>query len=208
MPATPVKWYKAPECYNEKENKVSERATSAQFTSDNIKNISGLSFKGLASKEKLGSRKNAFAIFFHENQCYHGGGEYGWLFPDSRKEGAFYLCANCNLGTGQKWCTWPNIGEGTCVARGDGCSKLQKLLENPATYRYWNIKLSPQGSFNLQLVDPSNWKTESCEIEKPTWFPNLYDKPGFITANAQKRAEVNVTPSPIFHVDEVKVWRP
>jgi hypothetical protein len=206
IPTSPVKWYAESECFNALEKKPAERTTSKRFTSDKIKDVSGLSFKGLVYKSKLGSRKNEFAVFFHENACYHGQAEYGWVFPESRKEGVFYLCANCNLGPEQKWCTWPDIGEGSCPVRGAGCAKLRELLENPTAYRYWNIKVSRSGTFLVELVDPVSWKVESCELEKPDWFPNLYNKAGYITVNAQKKADVALNQSPVLHVDEVKIW--
>ncbi len=182
------------------------RSTGQKFASDQLDNVSGLSFKGAFRSSGAGSRRNAFGIFFHEQKCYHGGGEYGWVFPESRKEGVFYLCSDCNLTGKQRWCTWPDIGEGKCPATGD-CFKLKTLLDKPGLAPYWNIKVTKVGGFEVEVVDPVTWKKLSCNIDKPAWLPNLYKKKGYLTINAQKREEGDKDGEVAFRVDEVKVWK-
>lgn len=205
FPTGEKKWFLEPFCTSPKGDDA-YRMTSKRFMSNHTDNISGLSFKGLLYKSQLGSRANEFAIFFHEDACYNGGAEYGWVFPENSLHAYFYLCADCNLGAKQRWCTWPDMGEGVCMAAGD-CSAVRALLEKPATYRYWNIKVTKDGDFLIELLDPVTWDYSSCLIKKPDWFPNLYRVQGYVTINAQRGHNVRIQPPATLHVDEVKIWR-
>ncbi len=206
FPTEAKKWFEEPDCPQPSGESPAYRMTSKRWISNLLHNVRGLSFKGLVYKNNLGKRGNEFAIFFHEERCYNGGGEYGWVFPENTPWALFYLCANCNL-KDQNWCIWPDVlGEGECKAKGD-CEAVKKALKNPAKYRYWNVKVLPNGEFLIELVDPVTWDYKSCTIEKPKWFPNLYDAQGYVTINAQKGAEETVSPTPYLHVDDVKVWK-
>lgn len=200
FPTAPKNWFFEEKCKE-------YRMTSTRWMSNLLNDVKGISFKGLVYKKNLGKRENEFAFYFHEKECYDGGAEYGWVFPESHFGALFYLCGNCNL-ENQNWCQWPGDpnNKGTCKASGD-CQKVAQALKNPAKYKHWNIKVNENGSFLIELVDPVNWKYISCTIEKPDWFPNLYLSPGYVTINAQKLAEETVSPTPVMHVDEVKVWK-
>lgn len=194
FPTAPKQWYFEQDC-NE------YRMTSTRWVSDYLNEVSGISFKGLIYKQVLGKRENEFAIFFHERRCYGGGAEYGFVFPENSLQGFFYLCGNCNL-ENQNWCQWP----GDCKATGN-CINVQKALENPTNYQYWNIKVLEEGNFLIEIVDPVTWQYRSCKILKPDWFPNLYKASGYVTVNAQKGTDPTIQPPPYMHVDEVKIWK-
>ena len=198
FPTTPPSWYPEKDCYNW------DRATSMRWINgEPLEQVAGFSFKGLVYTPGWGSDKNEFAIFFHEKRCYDGGGEYGWVFRENSHKSLFYLCADCNIANKQKWFQWP--GDYAQVT-GD-VEQVKNALENSAQYRYWNIKLTPEGDFIIELIDPVSWQTYRCTIKRPDWFPNLYKKEGHITINAQKFEEKRVEPSSYMHVDEVKIWR-
>lgn len=180
------------------------RMTSAKWRSHYIDNVQGISFKGLIYKPKTSNtNKNEFAIFFHEEKCYNGGGEYGWVIYENEIPAYFYLCGDCNIKEPplQTWYTWP--GNLQCI-NGD-CNGVVEALKNPAVYRYWNISALPDGNFSIELVNPVDWSTRHCVIKKPHDFPNLFKKGGYVTINAQKGAETTVYPAPYMHIDEVKV---
>lgn len=200
FPTKPKDWFLEPNC-SKLLNKDVYRTTSTRYISNAIDNISGISFKGLVYKQNLGTRPNEFAFFYHQNECYDGGPEYGWVWPESDKRAYFYLCGNCNL-KNQHWCQWP----GDCKAIGN-CDAIAKALENPAKYQYWNIKVLENGNFLIELVDPVTWQYVSCQIQKPDWLPNLYKAKGYISINAQKLADQTVQPTPVMHIDEVKIWQ-
>ncbi len=198
FPTAPKSWFGEPDCQGE------FRMTSTRWISDYLTNISGISFKGLIYKHILGKRENEFAFFFHEKRCYDGGPEYGWVFPENSYQAFFYLCGNCNL-KNQQWCQWPGDpkSKSTCKALGN-CSAIAEALRNSARYQYWNIKVTQEGNFLIELIDPITWYYQSCTIQKPDWLPNMYGSNGYITINAQKGAEVTTNPPAYIHIDEVK----
>jgi hypothetical protein len=199
FPTEPKEWFKEPDCPGK------YRMTSNRWVSDRHSNVKGISFKGLIYKDTLGKRENEFAFFFHEERCYDGGGEYGWVFPENSHEGFFYLCGDCNK-QNQKWCQWPgNPNEGACKAIGGDCRRVEEALRNPAIYRYWNIKVQKDGNFLIQLLNPVTWEHISCTIQKPDWLANMYKRAGYVTINAQKGAETTAHPPPYMHIDDVKI---
>lgn len=199
FPTAPKQWFKEPDCPGV------HRMTSTRWISDRLENIRGISFKGLVYKNKLGKRENEFAVFYHQKRCYDGGPEYGFVFPENMSNALFYICGDCNL-KDQRWCQWPGDpkDKGTCKTL-DDCSAVAKLLQNPAKYRYWNIKVTPEGNFLIELIDPTSWQYKSCTIKKPKWLPNTFAKEGYITINAQKGAEETASPAGYIHIDEVKI---
>ncbi len=211
FPTAPLKWF-PPEADCPKKDAMGKdiyRMTSTRWRSNYIEKVNGLSFKGLIYKGKESdTNKNEFAVFFHEEKCYNGGAEYGWVIYENNKQAYFYLCGDCNIKDKppfwrpqQTWYTWP--GDLDCIA-GD-CAGVLEKLKNPAVYRYSNIDILANGDFALSLINPVDWSKHECIIKKPGLFPNLRGKGGYITINAQKGAETTVRPAPFMHIDEVKV---
>lgn len=210
FPNTPLKWFEEKDCPGTKRGEGTWRSTSIRWISDKITRVKGFSFKGLVYKQALGSRENEYAMFFHQERCYVGGGEYGWVFPEDTIEGFFYLCENCNLKDEklkkeqqQKWFQWPG---NPAEVSGDA-DYIKKALKNPAVYRYWNIKVTPEGNYILEVVDPVSWELHACTIKNPEGFPNLYNAQGYITINAKKETNLTAQPPAYMHVDEVKLWQ-
>lgn len=212
IPEAPTKWFPPEKDCPQKDafGKNIYRRTSTRWRSDLLLKAKGISFKGLFYNSTLGSSKNEFSVFYHEDKCYNGSGEYGWIFRENEKQGHFYLCGNCNFKDKppfkrpqQIWHTWP--GNLKCVS-GD-CERVLAALKNPATYRYWNATLLNDGDFKIQFVDPSNWASLECVLKSPTNFPKWKNKGGYITVVAHKGAEEISKAAPFMHVDEVKVWR-
>lgn len=204
LPGTPLVWVKSTECGN-------FQPTSIHWKSDLIANSKGISFKGLVFKQPefrdQGNPLNSFAVFFHENQCYVDGSEYGWNFKESKLPRAeFYVCSNCNISGDQKWASWPGSPSALKVLEGDPTA-VELALEDSAIYRYWNIKLTTEGNFYIELVNPSTYDKVWVTLQKPSWFPNLYNSPGFVTITAKRQAEEILSPAPYMHIDDVKVWQ-
>ena len=202
LPTSPLVWTETPDCN-------SPQSPSIHWKSDLNENIKGISFKGLVFKlpelKGQGSPLNAFAAFFHEHACYTGGSEYGWFFKESDlPQALFYISTNSNLNGQQIFLTWP--GDHMHVIKGNK-SGVEKALKNSGIYRYWNILITPQGNFTLQLIDPSTYYTVSVTLEKPSWFPNLYDVQGYMTITAKKQAQTNVLPAPYMHADDVRIFQ-
>lgn len=202
FPTAPKHWFLENDCPGV------YRVTSTRWVSNPLSDIKGISFKGLIYKDKLGDRSNEFAVFFHEKKCYDGGAEYGWVFPENSKRAFFYCSIQSNL-TDQQWAQWTGdySGESSIKSLDGKCSAVEEAFGNPAKYHYWNIKITPNGNFLLEIVDPVTWDYRSCILKKPDWFPNLHGKDGYITINAQKGADTTIEPPAYMHIDEVKIWR-
>lgn len=177
--------------------------------SDYIKSISGFSFRGrLIHDTTNGSRYNHYAIFFHQQECYDGGPEYGFVFFEDMNEALFYVCGNCNQ-TAQKWWDWPGKNLRNQNVK-DSSNKVALALKNPDQYREWKIIVTQDGNFLIELSNPETDEKVSCTIKKPSWLENLYEAPGYITLNV-KRDKNNVkdtrpdaTPG-YLEVDTVKI---
>lgn len=202
LPTGPLVWVNTKECNT-------FQSTNIHWKSDLVSGIKGISFKGLVFKQpeliNQGDPLNSFAVFFHEHKCYTSGSEYGWVFYESDLPKAkFYVCYNCNITGMQKWASWPGTNDFD-VLSGDVIA-VENALQNSAVYRYWNIKLTSEGNFNIQLVDPSNYNKISVILKKPSWLPDLYNVSGYVTITATKEAEKTLQPAPFMHVDDVKIW--
>lgn len=205
IPTQPLNWARTYEC-------LKYEPTSVHWKSDLFTNVKGLSFKGLVFKlpelRGEGEPLNSFAVFFHDQECYTDGCEYGWVFhEDSLPKGEFYICEKCNLVGCQKWATWPSDKSPTLEVLEGDAKAVEAALQNSGVYRYWNIQLTVDGHFILQLVNPSDYKTVSVTLKRPEWLTNLYDMPGYITVVAKKQGKTTLKPAPIMHVDHVKVWK-
>jgi hypothetical protein len=228
FPTSEQKWYAT---YKEEGCPNLYRTTSTRWISDKHAGINGISFKGFVERNyTTKSMANQFAPYFHEEKCYNGGDEYGWVFPENipagKPQALFYLCGNCNIlpeelkkknlppeeieKQKEKWCNWPDpTHTGSCKTIGGNCAAVEEALKHPETYRYWNIKVIKGGNFLIELVDLDSYKTLSCIIERPSWLKNLSSADGFITINAQKKVTVERPQDADWHmyIDEVKVWK-
>lgn len=186
FPTAKQAWFAEPDC-----GPNVQRSTSSRWVSNQLNNILGLQFKGLVYKYKGTTSRyhtpahahNEFAVFFHEKKCYDGGPEYGWVFREDNDEAKFYICGDCNLNN-QKWCDWP---DGDCKVISGDEQGVKEAFKKPSTYKYWSIKVTPEGNFMLEVLDPNTWNSKSCLIQKPDWLPNMYNRTGYITINGQKR---------------------
>jgi|GEM_PF-6326396 len=207
FPATPLQWFEdEKECAKEQGSVGQYNKTNqTRLRSNYISSLSGFSFKGRVNRNPAGgSRKNEFAIFFHQNKCYNGGPEYGFVFFEDMQSGLFYVCGDCNTSK-QQWWDWPGTNKGNVNVTGEH-AYVANALENPSQYRYWNIKILENGDFLIEVVDPSSYETHTATIKKPDWLPNLYQVGGYITLNAKKEADSKATPGYI-QADEIKVWQ-
>ncbi len=229
FPVTKQQWYataKEEGCPNNP-----YRTTSNRWLSDKHDKISGISFKGLIKKNyATNSMANQFAYYFHEDKCYNGGDEYGWVFPEKvpadKPQGLFYLCGNCNIlpeelkkkelppheieKQKEKWCNWPDpTNTGRCKTIDGDCAAVEEALKHPEISRYWNITVRPDSNFLIELIDPKSYKSLQCIIEKPQWIKNLYEKNGYITLNAQKKDDPEKPKNSSWDmvVDEVKILK-
>lgn len=204
FPTGPLVWIKTSECNT-------YQPTSIHWKSNLLTGVKGISFKGLVFKlpelKNQGDPLNSFAVFFHDHECYIDGSEYGWVFYESDlPQAKFYLCHQCNISGMQTWAVWPDDASEFEVLDGDADAVIS-ALQDSGIYRYWNIQVTTAGNFVLQLVNPSNYASVSVTLQKPTWLPNLYNLSGYTTITAKKEAQTNVTPAPIMHIDDVKIWQ-
>lgn len=195
FPTHKAEWFKEAECDE-------LRSTSLRWVSKHLENIKGFSFKGLVHNNTSGSGANEYAIFFHKERCYKGGPEYGWVFRENSPQAYFYLCDDCNQ-KNQRWFQWPGDNAGVT---GD-VEQAKGILKNSSFYQYWNIKVTPEGNFIIELINPFTWERVSCTLKRPPWFPDLYRADGYITINVQKRDDKIANPPSYIHVDEVKILK-
>lgn len=212
-----LQWFADTKSCREKLGTVGKypKAQQTVLRSDHINSISGLSFKGRLVNPDVarGSEKNHYAIFFHEDECYKGGIEYGFVFYEDMESALFYICENCNLieesylkEEKQIWWNWPNILErkknGKSIAVTDlaldygwvrdslaNREALVKALGNPSRDCYWNIIIQPDDSFLIEVIDANNMgaPVASCKIAKPSFVKaKLYKAPGYITLNVKR----------------------
>lgn len=203
IPTLPPGWERTPEC-----DKF--EPTNVHWKSGLFSGIKGLSFKGLVFKlpepEEMGDPLNSFAIFFHERECYRDGSEYGWVFDEySLPKGSFYVCNQCNLPEVQKWAKWPSESTPTFEVLEGDAEVVKTALQNSGIYRYWNIEVTEEGDFMLELMNPDTSNAVSVTLKKPSWFPNLYNTSGYVTIVAKKQGQTILTPSPVMHVDHVRI---
>jgi hypothetical protein len=207
LPTGPVVWEMESDCQT-------AQPTSYHWRSDEQQNIKGISFKGVIFKQPelkgQGSSLNSFSVFFHQEKCYKSGMEYGWVFYESQLPKAiFYICANCNIKGSQKWGQWPPTQGSPSALKviGGDANAVQEALNNSAVYRYWNISLTEEGNFQLELIDPTSYESVYVILEKPDWYSNLNNQPGYMTITAKKEAETTIVPAPYILVDEVKILK-
>lgn len=205
IPTAPRTWQITSECNM-------YQPTSVHWKSNLISQVKGLSFKGLIFKlpelKGQGDPLNTFALFFHDRECYKDGEEYGWVFHENTlPKGAFYVCKNCNITGTQEWAKWPtHSGQTLEVLEGDAIA-VEKALQNSGTYRYWNIQVMETGDFKLELVNPETYEAIFVTLKKPSWLSNCYNISGYITVTAKKQGQKTLSPSPVMHVDHVKIWQ-
>ena len=139
---------------------------------------------------------------------FDGGPEYGFAFYEKMKTALFYVCNDCNQGT-QFWWDWPgkngwDIKSGR--VQGQQKNQVAQALMDPSQERYWNIEISENGNFVIEITNSHNNETFKCTITKPKEFPNLYKRGGYITVNA-KRADNSTTDIGSFELKEVKILK-
>lgn len=183
FPDDPVNWY--PETCN---GVAHSRPTSIRWVSSMQTSVKGIAFKGLVYPYVLGTTSNQFAVFFHENYCYDGHNEYGYVFWNNTVAPIFYVCSNCNnIGGNQEW------------------YQVNFAGTDERQYKYWEIEVNTDGSFTLIAVDPISWASVTQNVPRPSWLPNLYNDGGYVTVTALKIYDETLSPEPYMHVDEVKV---
>jgi len=207
FPTAKMEWFlQDQKCLGGKKDKFA--STQIRLRSDHIKNIYGLSFLGSIQNKQLGtSRENHFSIFFHIEECYVGGPEYGFAFYENGKTALFYNCGNCNLNN-QYWWDWPGLDRGQIGNENvnDPGNKVANALNDPSQERYYNIQVTKAGDFVVQVIDPKTWQKSECIIKKPTWFPNVYGKGGYITVNAKRNDDSRANMGS-WDLQAVKVWQ-
>jgi len=115
-------------------------------------------------------RGNYLAFFFHRTRCYGPGPEYGFTRKLNEADATlyFYQCGRCNSGEGRytRWAVWNHAGWN----------------------RHYRAVVQTDGDFVIRVfsVDARNRLVlvRSRLVRKAKWFPNLYGKDGYITANA------------------------
>jgi hypothetical protein len=113
---------------------------------------------------------NALAFFFHQNQCYDGGDEYGFTRKLNQENTTlyFYQCASCNTGSEEytRKAVWSSA-------------------ESDLIYV---ISVQADGDFDIKVyeVEPGGGLEllHSEVVTKASWLLNLYGADGYITANA------------------------
>lgn len=207
FPKENVGWYPIQEpTTNPQEEKIS-RNTSIVWKSNRVSNLAGLAFLGRITKQVgNGHEKNEFAIFFHENELYNGGYEYGWVFKENEEAAIFYIEKNANLGSekGEVWEQWPYGNGAIRIVNGD--LTLKNSLKELDCYKNWKIEILDLGDFKVEISNPDSGESKSCILKKPDDFPNFKGMSGFVTITAKKAEDNNdITTHRTIHVKEVKV---
>jgi hypothetical protein len=147
--------------------------TGRRVRSDLLTGVKGILKRGefwKAGSDTSVDGGNHLAVFFHQEQCYGGGAEYG--FTRKLNEGNatlyFFQCWNCNTGDElyTRKAVWSFAGSDRIYriivqADGDFVVKVHKFASGGG----------------LELVHAET-------VSKASWLPNLYGVNGYITANA------------------------
>lgn len=108
---------------------------------------------------------NHLAFFFHQDECFNGGPEFG--FTRKLNEGNstlyFYQCGNCNV-AGELYTR-------TAVWSYAGSDRL------------YRINLQTDGDFEIKVF-LNNQLVHAQVVTRVSWMPNMYGASGYVTANA------------------------
>jgi hypothetical protein len=113
---------------------------------------------------------NHLAFFFHQEQCFNGGAEYGLTRKLHEGNATLYLyqCGNCNTGN-------------TLYTR-------TGVWSYAGADRIYGIEVQTDGDFHVKvyktILGGGRELVHSQVVSRATWMPNLNGASGYITANA------------------------
>lgn len=108
---------------------------------------------------------NHIAFFFHQDECFNGGSEFGLTrkLNEGNATLYFYQCANCNV-SGELYTRTP-------------------VWSYAGSDRIYRIKLQTDGDFEIKVFY-NKQLVHSQVVAKVSWMPNMYGADGYLTANA------------------------
>lgn len=175
------------------------RPNSYNWRSPKLKDGKGLevNIANLTRDKRYPTDGNEFAMFVHDDRCYHQSDEYGFSFRE-KGDTEFYICNHCN-DKSQYWVQWPDSYKEMKPIKGD-CSKVKQLMSAfHVQNESWDAIPDPKdkSDFIIRINDLLTGKNiASCELHVNQYVeknqPDLahHYSTYYITTNAKQESSM------------------